>query len=91
MVNVAAFYDGADDRAARARWVAELAQTLHQGDDGIYVNFFADDGEAAVRAAYPGEAWDRLTAIKRIYDPPNVFRRNQNIRHQGRGSATGHR
>jgi FAD/FMN-containing dehydrogenase len=32
-----------------------------------------------VRAAYPGATWDRLAAIKRRYDPTNLFRLNQNI------------
>ncbi len=29
--------------------------------------------------AYPGATWDRLAAIKRRYDPTNLFRLNQNI------------
>ena len=33
MVNVAAFYDGAEDRAVRQAWVTELAAALQQGDD----------------------------------------------------------
>jgi FAD binding domain/Berberine and berberine like len=79
MVNVAAFYDGASDKGVREKWVTEFAATLHQGDDGAYVNFLDDEGEARVRAAYPGSTWDRLAEIKRRYDPANLFRLNQNI------------
>jgi FAD/FMN-containing dehydrogenase len=79
MVNVAAFYDGPDDKPRRERWVTELAAALNQGNDGAYVNFLDDEGEARVRAAYPGATWDRLRAIKKRYDPTNLFRRNQNI------------
>jgi FAD/FMN-containing dehydrogenase len=79
MVNVAAFYDGANDKPAREKWVTEFVAALHQGDDGAYVNFLDDEGEARVRAAYPGSTWDRLAAIKRRYDPGNLFRLNQNI------------
>jgi FAD/FMN-containing dehydrogenase len=63
----------------RERWVSEVRELLHQGDDGAYVGFLADEGEARVRAAYPGQTWDRLSAVKRQYDPDNVFRLNQNI------------
>ena len=79
MVNVAAFYEGQDDKAIREAWVAEFAAALHQGDTGAYVNFLADEGETRVRAAYPGDTWDRLAAIKARYDPKNLFRLNQNV------------
>ncbi|MDQ4004830.1 MAG: FAD-binding oxidoreductase [Actinomycetota bacterium] len=79
MVNLAAFYEGPDDRIVRARWVDEFAATLRQGDDAAYVNFLADDGEARIRAAYPGSTWERLRGIKARYDPTNLFRLNQNI------------
>jgi FAD/FMN-containing dehydrogenase len=79
MVNVAAFYEGAEDKRVREEWVGELAAALEQGDHGAYVNFLADEGEARVRAAYPGPTWDRLAAIKRRYDPANLFRLNQNV------------
>jgi FAD/FMN-containing dehydrogenase len=79
MANVAAFYDGPEDRAVREAWVNDLAAVLRQGDSGAYVNFLADEGAARVRAAYPGTTWDRLTAIKGRYDPTNLFRNNQNI------------
>jgi FAD/FMN-containing dehydrogenase len=32
-----------------------------------------------VRAAYPGATWERLVAVKRQYDPGNLFRLNQNV------------
>ncbi|MDQ3492184.1 MAG: BBE domain-containing protein, partial [Chloroflexota bacterium] len=79
MVNVAAFFEGPEDRIGRAAWVDDFAAALHQGDDGAYVNFLGGEGEAGVRAAYPGPTWDRLVEIKRRYDPSNLFRLNQNI------------
>jgi FAD/FMN-containing dehydrogenase len=79
MVNVACFYDGAADRGRREAWVTAFAAALRQGDDGAYVNFLADEGEARVRAAYPDGTYDRLAAIKARYDPTNLFRHNQNI------------
>jgi FAD/FMN-containing dehydrogenase len=79
MVNVTALYQGPEDRAVREAWVVDFADALSQGDDGAYVNFLGDEGQARVRDAYPGSTWDRLVAIKRRYDPTNLFRLNQNI------------
>jgi hypothetical protein len=79
MVNIASFYEGPQDRPRREAWVADFAAALDQGDPSAYVNFLADEGEARVRAAYPGATWDRLAAIKARYDPDNLFRLNQNI------------
>jgi FAD/FMN-containing dehydrogenase len=83
MVNIAAFYDGPEDQIVRTAWVEDFAAALKQEDEGAYVNFLVDEGEARIRAAYPGSTWDRLRAIKARYDPTNLFRLNQNIPPQG--------
>jgi FAD/FMN-containing dehydrogenase len=79
MINVAAFYEGAEDLPRREEWVAELAEILSKGDERGYAGFLADEGQDRVRAAYPGETWDRLRRVKAKYDPDNLFRLNQNI------------
>jgi hypothetical protein len=38
-----------------------------------------DEGPARVREAYPQPTWDRLVSVKRIVDPTNLFRLDQNI------------
>ncbi|HEY3228897.1 MAG TPA: FAD-binding oxidoreductase, partial [Roseiflexaceae bacterium] len=68
MVNVAAFYEGAEDRAVREAWVSDFVAALRQDDTGVYVGFLGEEGEARVREAYPGATWDRLAAIKARYD-----------------------
>ena len=79
MVNLAAFYEGPDDRVLKQEWVDNFAAAIRQTDAGAYVNFLGDEEEARVRAAYPGGTWERLAAIKARYDPTNVFRMNQNV------------
>jgi FAD/FMN-containing dehydrogenase len=46
---------------------------------GAYVNFFGGDDDR-LDEAYTGETYERLVALKRMYDPENVFRLNTNIR-----------
>jgi FAD/FMN-containing dehydrogenase len=79
MVNVAALYRSADEQLEHETWVEDFARALQQGDDGAYVNFLSEEGPERVRAAYPGQTWDRLKAIKARYDPTNLFHLNQNI------------
>lgn len=83
MVNAAALSDGVAERAVRDAWAADFAAALRQDDAGAYSAFLGDEGPARVRAAYPGATWDRLQAIKRRYDPTNLFRLNQNVPPQG--------
>jgi FAD/FMN-containing dehydrogenase len=79
LVNLAAFYEGDEDRRVREAWVADFASRLDQGDPGAYVNFLGDEGNDNVRAAYPAATFARLAEVKRSYDPDNVFRLNHNI------------
>ena len=61
-------------------WVTGLASELTPGRRRPrYVGFLGDEGEARVRAAYPGATWERLAAVKASYDPENLFRLNQNV------------
>jgi len=79
MVNVAALYERLEEKTTHEAWAENFASALQQSDGGAYVNFLGEDGEARIRAAYPGRTWDRLREIKARYDPDNLFRINQNI------------
>ncbi len=59
-------------------WVGALADRLRQRD-GTYTGFVGDGDPRLARAAYPGATWDRLAALKRTYDPGNLFRANLNV------------
>ena len=47
---------------------------------GAYANFLSSATEEDVAAIYPEETYQRLAAVKRQYDPGNLFARNHNIR-----------
>ncbi|MDF2770658.1 MAG: linked oxidase protein, partial [Geminicoccaceae bacterium] len=47
---------------------------------GAYVNYLGAEGSERVRAAYGPAKYGRLVALKRKFDPTNLFRVNQNIR-----------
>ena len=47
---------------------------------GAYANFLSAATAADVAAIYPPEVYRRLAAVKRQYDPGNLFARNHNIR-----------
>jgi FAD/FMN-containing dehydrogenase len=79
MVNLAALYENPAEKATHEAWVANFAAAIRQSDEGVYVNFLGDEGEAQIRAAYPGKTWDKLSQVKAKYDPTNLFRLNQNI------------
>jgi hypothetical protein len=79
MVNVAAVYGRPEETAVHEAWVSDFAAVLRNGDARAYVNFLGDEGQARVREAYPGSTWARLAAVKRRYDPTNLFHLNQNI------------
>jgi hypothetical protein len=66
--------------SALKQWTRAYWEAVHPFNlPGAYANFMMDDeGEARVKAAY-GDNYLRLTAVKKKYDPCNLFRVNQNI------------
>jgi FAD/FMN-containing dehydrogenase len=64
---------------------AEVEQTLGPWQAvaargaGTYVNFQGSATAEDLAAAYPPATMARLTAVKRAYDPDNVFALNHNI------------
>jgi FAD/FMN-containing dehydrogenase len=63
------------------QWARETAAAIEPWSvSGGYINYMqADEPIERVRAAFGDQAFERLQALKRRYDPNNVLRRNQNI------------
>ncbi|GAA1142631.1 FAD/FMN-containing dehydrogenase [Kitasatospora gansuensis] len=61
-------------------WARGLWTALAPHHTGVYVNFLMEEGEQRVRQAYGEAKYLRLKALKRQWDPDNLFRLNQNIR-----------
>jgi FAD/FMN-containing dehydrogenase len=60
-------------------WAREVFDALApHATGGVYVNFMGGDEKARVASAY-GASYKRLAAIKKTYDPENMFRMNHNI------------
>jgi FAD/FMN-containing dehydrogenase len=63
-------------------WARDTAAAIEPWSfsGGGYVNYMqADEPIERVRAAFGPEAFERLQALKRRYDPNNVLHRNQNV------------
>ena len=46
---------------------------------GRYINELSDAGPDITRESYGDAKLQRLRALKRVWDPDNVFRRNHNV------------
>jgi hypothetical protein len=60
-------------------WCKNYWDALHPfSAGGAYLNFIMNEGQERIKASYK-DNYERLTRIKKKYDPTNFFRVNQNI------------
>jgi hypothetical protein len=79
VLNLLANWSDPADDAANVTWIRHLFTRLRPAMvPGVPVNFMSGDEDDRVPEAYRGR-WERLRAVKTIYDPKNFFRLNQNI------------
>jgi FAD/FMN-containing dehydrogenase len=66
------------------QWAREFWEAIEPSSTGgVYVNYLGrelDEGAERVKAAYGPPTYERLVALKKKYDPSNLFRLNQNIK-----------
>jgi FAD/FMN-containing dehydrogenase len=80
VLNVHARWETAADDARCITWARDFfARSQPFASGGAYVNFLTEDETDRIAFAY-GASYERLVAIKKQYDPENLFRINQNIR-----------
>jgi len=76
---IAGMWPDPADNEQNTQWVRDYYDaTAPLSEEGGYVNFMADDDQGRVQSNYKGN-YDRLAQLKRVYDPGNLFRFNQNI------------
>jgi FAD/FMN-containing dehydrogenase len=68
-----------DGFEAEREWARAYWSALKPHHTSVYVNFLMDEGAERIRQAYGPAKYERLKALKRTYDPTNLFRLNQNI------------
>jgi hypothetical protein len=79
LVDIVGITDSADGFEQQREWARDCWAALAPYHAGVYVNWLMEEGEQRVREAYGQRRYERLQALKRQYDPENVFRLNQNI------------
>jgi FAD/FMN-containing dehydrogenase len=78
VLNAVTGWHGSGEAAAHTQWARDVIAAAAEASTGrAYVNFLGDSDEA--RSSYGADTYERLVALKRRYDPTNVFRLNQNI------------
>jgi FAD/FMN-containing dehydrogenase len=81
VVNLAGSWDAAADDVANVQWARESWQAIRPfSTGGVYVNFLTEEeGTDRIEAAYGRPILDRLGALKRKYDPENVFSHTKQV------------
>lgn len=76
-----AIWEDAAEDERNVQWVKDVRAHVRPWSTGaVYLNFTGDEGSERVAAGLGAENLARLGAVKRAYDPDNVFRFNHNIK-----------
>lgn len=77
-------WDDRQEDEANREWTRDTWQAMQPyASEGVYVNYLGtevDEGADRIPAAYGPGKLEKLVALKRKYDPTNLFMMNQNIR-----------
>ncbi|GAB2856469.1 FAD-binding oxidoreductase [Actinocorallia aurea] len=73
--NIGADFEFAEEKAPLVEWARGFADALAPYQGGTYINFTSVQGDEEIGRQVYGDKYDRLVAVKKTYDPGNVFRR----------------
>ncbi|MBB2947219.1 FAD/FMN-containing dehydrogenase [Actinoplanes lutulentus] len=73
--NIGADWEFAEEKPELVAWAKSFADAMGPFQGGTYINFASVQGDEDVARAVYGANYDRLVAVKRSYDPANIFRR----------------
>ena len=80
VVNVHTRWDAAAQDGECVAWARSLFNAAAPfATGGVYVNFMPEDEANRVQSGAYGANYARLAALKKTFDPENLFRLNQNI------------
>ena len=80
---ICGMWSDSSENAANVKWVRDCWNAMEPySSGGVYVNYLGqaeDEGGKRVKDAYGSETYAQLVALKKKYDPANLFQLNQNI------------
>jgi FAD/FMN-containing dehydrogenase len=81
VLTFAGSWENADDDAVNVAWARDCFEAMRScSTGGTYINFLTEEeGRDRVEAAYSPADLARLAALKRKYDPENLFRHTKGI------------
>jgi FAD/FMN-containing dehydrogenase len=81
-VHAISMWENPAESETHIAWAREFMQEMEPFTiPGISLNFTSDQTEEKVKASFGSEKkYERLVALKNMYDPTNLFRLNQNIK-----------
>ena len=79
-IHLLSMWEGAEHDAANIAYTKAISGAMKPWTTGAaYLNFIGDEGAERVRVAFGNEKFARLQALKKEWDPNNLFCHNQNI------------
>src|SRR4029079_816753 len=81
LLNIASAWENARDDEVNTAWTRGCFQAMRPfSTGGVYVNFLTEEeGQDRIEAAYGKATLDKLGALKKKYDPENIFRHTKTV------------